>query len=81
MMSRKHHYLKTETRYYQDIERGVKKFELRKNDRDFQVFDMVYLQEVVDGKFTGRELPPIEIRYILFGGQWGLDKDYCIFCW
>lgn len=33
-MSRKHHYLKTETEYYQAVEEGIKRFELRKNDRE-----------------------------------------------
>ena len=80
-MSRQHHYLKTEIEYYQAVERGFKKFELRNNDRNFQQYDMVYLQEVVNGISTGRELPPLEISYVLKGGKWGLDKNYCIFCW
>ena len=80
-MSRKHHYLKTETKYFQAVERGVKKFEIRKNDRNFCKYDMVYLQEVVNGVPTGRELPPLEIQYVLIGGCYGLDSDYCIFCW
>ena len=80
-MSRKHHHLKTETEYYQAVERGEKKFELRKNDRDFKKYDMVYLQEVVDGKPTGRKLPQMEIQYVFVGGKYGLDNDHCIFCW
>ncbi len=80
-MSRQHHYLKCETQYYQAVEEGEKTFELRKNDRNFKEYDMVYLQEVVSGVKTGRELPPKEIKYVLKGGKYGLDKDYCIFCW
>lgn len=80
-MSRQHHYLKTETQYFQAIERGEKKFELRKNDRNFQKYDMVYLEEVVNGEKTGRKLPPIEIQYVLNGGKFGLPEDYCIFNW
>ena len=80
-MSRQHHYLKTETQYYQDIERGKKKFELRKNDRDFQVGDMLHLGESVNGVKTGRSLPPLEIQYILHGGQFGLNEGYCIINW
>lgn len=77
-MSRQHHYLKTETEYYQAIEKGLKTFELRKNDRNYQVGDMVYLKETVNSEFTGRELPPKEILYILYGGEYGLSEDYCI---
>jgi hypothetical protein len=80
-MSRQHHYLKTETEYFQAIERGEKKFELRKNDRDFKVYDMLHLQETVNGEYTKRELPPFEIKYVLTGGKYGLDPDYCIVNW
>lgn len=80
-MSRKHFYLKTETQYYQAVIRGVKKFELRKNDKGFKVGDMVYLVEVVNGVETGRTTPPLEIRYVFEGGQYGLDEEYCIINW
>lgn len=80
-MSRQHHHLKTETKFFQAIEKGEKKFELRKNDRNFQVYDMLYLEEVVNGEYTGRRLPPLEIQYILYGGQYGLPDDYCIMNW
>jgi hypothetical protein len=80
-MSRQHHYLKCETAYYQAIECGDKKFELRKNDRDFKAGDMVYLQETVKGVRTGREFKPLCIEYILYGGKFGLPEDYCIFNW
>lgn len=77
-MSRQHHYLKTETAYYQAVEKGLKKFELRKNDRNFQVQDWLHLEETVDGTKTGRTLNPIEIKYIFHGGRFGLAEDYCI---
>jgi hypothetical protein len=66
-MSRQHHYLETETEYYQAIERGYKKFEVRLNDRNFNVGDILHLQESVNGILTGRELGQLEIRYILTG--------------
>lgn len=77
-MSRQHHYLKCETEYYQAVEKGEKTFELRKNDRDYKVYDMIYLKEVVNGVETGRVLPPKEIVYILHGGKWGLEEGFCI---
>lgn len=78
---RQHHYLKTETEYYQAVEKGIKRFELRKNDRDFKIFDILYLEETINGIYTGRKLPPIEIKCILHGGKYGLDKNYCILSW
>lgn len=80
-MDRQHHYLKCETEYYQAIERGKKKFEIRKNDRNFKVGDMVHLQEVVDEQFTGRVMPSLEIQYVLQDGKYGLPEGYCIFNW
>ena len=80
-MSRQHHYLKTETEYFQAVENGNKRFELRKNDRNFNVYDLIYLQEVVDGRKTGRVSEPKEIKYVLKGGKYGLDKEYCIVNW
>ena len=80
-MSIQHHYLKTETEYYQAVEKELKKFELRKNDRDFQIGDMLYLEETVSGTYTGRKLAPKEIKYILLGGKYGLVEDHCIVCW
>lgn len=79
-MSKQHHYLKTETEYYQAVEEGIKTFELRINDRDFKVGDVVHLKEVVQGVITGRELPPKAIKYILYGGSFGfgLEKGFCI---
>lgn len=77
-MSRKHHELKTETEYYQAVEKGQKTFEVRKNDRDFKIFDMIVLQEVVKGVPTGRTLDPMEITYILPGGIYGIASDYCV---
>ena len=81
-MSRQHHSLKTETEYYQAVERGEKKFELRKNDRDFKKYDMLYLEEVVNGVKTGRSLPPVEIQYVLKDcAKYGLSDGYCILNW
>lgn len=76
-----HHYLKTETQYYQAIERGEKKFELRKNDRNFKKYDMIHLEEVVEGVYTKRSLPPLEIQYVFKGGEYGLKEGYCIINW
>lgn len=83
-MSRQHHYLKTETRFYQAVERGEKNFEIRENDRGFERYDMVYLQEVVNGVRTGRELGPFEITYVLThedAVKYGLALGFCVFGW
>lgn len=80
-MSRYHHELKTETEYYQAVERGDKKFEIRLDDRNFKVGERVKLVEVVRGIPTGKELAPVQIMYILRGPIYGIEKGHCIFCW
>ena len=72
------HELKCQTKYYQLTEKGTKNFEIRKNDRNFKVGDYVKLKEVVGEIETGRELEPMQIKYILQGGVYGLDSDYVI---
>ena len=78
---RKCHHLKCESKYYQAIERGFKKFEVRLNDRNFRVHNLVYLHETINGEYTGNTLPPLEIQYVLRGGKFGIEENYCIFCW
>ena len=39
------HYLKTWPQFYKEVEAGNKTFELRKNDRDYKVGDVLVLQE------------------------------------
>ena len=78
---RKHHKIKCETEYYQAVENGDKMFELRLNDRNYQVGDMVTLIEIAHNNETGRQLPPKEIKYILKGGVYGLPIDWIIFNW
>jgi len=80
-MSRQHHYIKSESVYYQAVECGDKRFEIRKNDRDYKQYDMVTLLESVNGVKTGRVLPAVEIRYVLYGPAFRLPEGYCIFNW
>lgn len=72
------HRLKCESIYFNDVIGGVKRFELRKNDRNFETNDIIYLHETVSGRYTGRESPAMKVIYILHGGKFGLEKGYCI---
>ncbi|EOL9688637.1 ASCH/PUA domain-containing protein [Listeria monocytogenes] len=58
----KTHKLKILPEYFRDIAKGRKTFEIRKNDRDFQVGDTLILQEW-EGEYTGYEVP-VEVTYI-----------------
>ena len=49
----KSHELKIEPEYFKPIITGKKMFEIRKNDRDYQVGDKLFLYEYKDNKYTG----------------------------
>lgn len=40
------HELKIKTEYFEAVVRGLKTFEIRKNDRKFQVDDLIVLKEI-----------------------------------
>lgn len=72
------HELKILPRFYNDIINKEKNFEIRRNDRDFKVGDILILREFVSGEYTGRECRK-QIQYILKGdGTYGLNPLYCI---
>lgn len=72
------HELKILPQYYYDILENQKRFELRKDDRDYQVDDILALEEWDGEKFTGNFVQ-IRIRYILRNcPEYGLKAGYCI---
>lgn len=64
------HNLKILPEYFNAIDSGEKTFEVRFNDRNYQVNDILLLQEWVDGQYTGREME-VEVIYLLD------TPDYC----
>jgi len=84
------HELKILSQYKASIDAGQKTFELRKNDRDYKVGDLIHFTVIeskhedyqeVAWRFTRH--PYLDdiyaITYVLKDvPQYGLDKDYCI---
>lgn len=70
------HKLKTWPEYFARISNGDKTFEVRKNDRDFQTGDVLWLKEFdpKTGTYTGNELTTT-VTYILHGGKFGIEQD------
>lgn len=78
----KKHFLKILPEYFNEVQKGNKTFELRKDDRDYQVGDYIILQEFENGAYTGRECGSYKITYILRNcPEYGLMNGFCIFCW
>ena len=63
-MKRQNHYIKILPEYYDAIDSGKKTFEVRFNDRNYQIHDILHLQEWIDGEYTGREMA-VEVTYLL----------------
>lgn len=80
------HALKTVNPYYDEVVKGNKTFEVRKHDRPFKIGDKLLLQQYIhegnqigSGKsgYTGAE-EMFVISYILEGGQFGIEKGFCV---
>ena len=73
------HELKTWSSFYQAISDGFKKFEIRKNDRDFKVGDVLVLREYqpMQERYTGKSIK-VRVEYILNGENFGIHIDYCV---
>ena len=72
------HELKILPKYFDAVRRGDKRFELRKNDRDYHSGDILRLKEWDGQKYTGEEMDVL-VRYIFYGiDVYGLAEGYCI---
>ena len=76
---RRSHLLKTWPVYFDALWYGQKTFEIRKNDRDYQVGDRLVLQEYDPerGAYLDREIHA-DVSYRMPGGRWGVAEDYCV---
>lgn len=74
----KTHKLKIHPVYFNAIKDGKKNFEVRNNDRDFQLGDIVILEEFNGSEYTGNVIR-VKIKYILDDNFEGLTKGYVVF--
>lgn len=57
------HELKIAPQYFSPLVDGKKTFEIRKNDRGYEVGDMLHLKEFKEGLYTGKTTL-VEVTYI-----------------
>jgi len=68
------HDLKIQSQYFDRIASGAKKAEMRKNDRDFQLGDLLRLREYAHD-YTGREII-VRVTDTLYGPCFGIEDGY-----
>lgn len=75
------HILKLNERYYEAVANGIKKFEIRKADRDFKVGDSLRLRKIESehNQFTCNEII-VKVLYILYHNDFpdGIPEGYCV---
>lgn len=73
------HDLKCWPEYFAAVRDGIKPFEVRKNDRNFAVGDVLVLWEfdptlnIHTGQYFRRR-----VTYVLLGGQFGVESGYAV---
>lgn len=73
------HILKIRPCYYFFVNNGMKKAELRKDDRNYEVGDLIHFVNLNEEDFTYDLDNVFKITHILRNcEEFGLNKDYCI---
>lgn len=77
-MSGKEIYKKILPEYYEAVDSQQKNFELRKDEDEVNVGDVLILQEWDGVRYTGRELYRIVLYVLRDCPEYGLMDGYCI---
>lgn len=74
------HKLKTHTKYFEQILEGNKTFEIRKDDREFKLGDMLCLQEFdpITKKYTGRAINMNVTSLLKNKPEFGLKEGFVL---
>lgn len=74
------HYLKTDPEYFQAVKKRKKKFEMRFNDRNYQVGEILILQEFdrTIGEYTGSHDLTLLVTYTLTAKPFVPDGYICM---
>ena len=71
------HELKILSEYFEEVIHNRKRFEIRKNDRDFKTGDILFLKEW-DGKYTGR-VCSVRVEFMLKDTDFkGVALGFCV---
>ena len=81
LISKKEHKIKIKKRYYDAVLKGEKTFEIRKNDRDYKVGDIINFIPIADecDMILPHNQTSYKVTYVFHGGEYGLEEGYCVF--
>lgn len=73
------HNLKILPEHFKNVIEGTKRFEVRRNDRNFKNGDGLCLEEydLQTKQYTGQSKYFI-VTNILYGGQYGIQEGFCV---
>lgn len=75
------HELKVWPEFWDDLVSGVKPFEVRKNDRDYQVGDLLVLRAWLPGekRYPDWRSPlAARVTYVMHGGRLGVEEGHVV---
>ncbi len=74
------HVLKCWPIFFEAIDSGLKTFEVRKNDRNYQEGDFLHLEEYDPecDKMTGYWIGGVKVVYVMRGGSFGIAADHVV---
>ncbi|MEQ3500615.1 DUF3850 domain-containing protein [Tenacibaculum sp. SSH1-16] len=72
------HEVKVKQPFYDDLYFKRKSFEVRKNDRDYEVGDILHLKEFSNQDWQNMQGIFRKVVYLLEGGQYGIENGYVV---
>lgn len=68
------HELKTLSQYFNPVVEGIKTFEIRKDDRGYDVGDLLFLKEYENDSFTGKAI----IKEVIYTTTFNQEQGYLV---
>ena len=72
------HHLKILPKYYLLAVKGIKRFEIRKDDRDYKKGDYLLLKEYSKNEYTGNAIKVRVVHVLKDIPQYGLKKGFVL---
>lgn len=73
------HFIKAWPPFFRAVQRGDKRFEVRKDDRAYQAGDTLVIQEFdqATSQYSGASVQ-VTVTFVLRGGEFGVEKGFVV---